>query len=87
MGLIQTIDMHHQRVDKTAAVLDGEAVIANRCVFTGPVSGMEIRQLWYVDDRGEFPVITHGELDSPADTDGFPTQLHDLFFSPASGRP
>lgn len=84
---LQTIDLHHQRVDKTTAMLDGEAVVANRYLLTDPVSGMEIRQLWYVDDRGETPVITHGVLDSPTDADGFPTELHGLFFSPASGQP
>lgn len=84
---VRTIDMLLQRVDKTMALLNGETVIANRYVLTDPLSGMEIRQLWYVDDRGEYPVITHGVLDSLADADGFPTELHDLFFSPASSRP
>lgn len=83
---LQTIDGGLQRVDKTMALLDGEAVIANRYVLTDPVSGTEIRQLWYVDDRGESPVITHGVLDSPADDEGFPTELHSLFFSLASDR-
>ena len=75
-----------QRVDKTTALQDGEAVIANRFLLTDPASGQEIQQLWYVDDRGESPVITHGVLDSPADDEGFPTELHDLFFAPASDR-
>jgi hypothetical protein len=84
---LRTIDMHLQRVDKTMALLNGEEVIANHYVLTDPASGMEIRQLWYVDDRGEIPVITHGVLESPADADGFPTELHDLFFLPDSGQP
>jgi hypothetical protein len=81
---LRTIDMQLQRVDKTTAFLNGEEVIANRYVLTDPASSMEIRQLWYVDDRGDTPVITHGVLDSPSDADGFPTQLHSVFFSPAS---
>jgi len=79
----QTLQMNIQRVDKTMALLDGEAVIANRYVLTDPASGAEIRQLWYVDDRGDVPRITHGVLDSPADADGFPTELHNLFFAPS----
>jgi len=82
-----TLGMQLQRVDKTTALLDGEAVIANSYVLTDPASGMEVRQLWDVDDRGESPMISHGVLDSPADADGFPTELHSLFFSSASGRP
>jgi hypothetical protein len=83
---LRTIDMQLQRVDKTMALLNGEQVIANRYLFADPASGLEIRQLWYVDDRGETPLITHGKLESPPDADGFPTELHDLFFSPASSR-
>ena len=82
MATMQTIEMDIQRVDTTLALLDGEAVIANRYVLTDPISGAKIRQLWYADDSGDFPVITHGMLDSPVDDGGFPTELHGLFFTP-----
>jgi hypothetical protein len=82
VATLQTIEMDIQRVDKASALLDGEAVIANRYVLSDPVSGAEVRQLWYVDDSGEFPVVTHGVLDSTVDEDGFPTELHGLFFTP-----
>lgn len=79
--VLQILDFDLQRVDKTMALLEGEEVIANRYIMTDLVSGQEIRQLWYVDDRGESPMITHGVLDSPADMDGYPTELHSLFFA------
>lgn len=85
-AILQTIHMDLQRVDKVLARLDGEDVIANRYVLTDPRNGIVIRQLWYVDDRGETPVITHGVLDSPVDGDGFPTELHSLFFSRVPGQ-
>ena len=81
------MDLDIQRVDHTLAMLGGEAVIANRYVLTDPVSGAEIQQLWYVDDSGEIPIISHGVLDSPADEDGFPTELHELFFTRKPGSP
>jgi hypothetical protein len=40
-----------------------------------------------VDDSGENPVISHGVLDSPADDEGFPTELHGLFFSRVQDQP
>ena len=78
---LQILDFDLQRVDKTMALLEGEEVIANRYILTDPVSGQEMRQLWYVDDRGEGPLLSHGVLDSPADMDGYPTELHSLFFA------
>jgi len=81
VATMQTLELDLQRLDTTMALLDGETVVANRYILTDPASGAEIRQLWYVDDIGESPVITHGVLDSPADADGFPTELHSLFFS------
>lgn len=84
---MQTIEMEIQRVDKTLALLGGESVIANRYVLTDPDSGAEIRQLWFVDDSGEIPAISHGVLDSPADDEGFPTELHGLFFTPVPDSP
>ncbi|HKJ17778.1 MAG TPA: hypothetical protein VJ984_10540 [Xanthomonadales bacterium] len=77
----QTLHMNIQRIDQTLAALDGKHVTANRYILTDPASGMEIRQLWYVDDSGQSPLVSHGVLDSPADEDGFPTELHNLFFS------
>ena len=76
----QILDFELQRVDKTMALLEGKEVIANRYILTDPVTGQENRLLWYVDDRGKSPVISHGVLDSPADKDGYPTELHSLFF-------
>lgn len=79
---LQVLVMDIQRLDKTEALLNGQRVIANRYLLTDPAGGAEIRQIWYVDDSGGNPAISHGILDSPLDDDGFPTQLHDLFFSP-----
>jgi len=76
---VQTLDFDLQRVDKTLALLEGEEVIANRYLLTDPVSGQTVRQLWYVDDRGEVMRITHGRMGSPADEDGYPTELHSAF--------
>lgn len=77
---VQSMDLLLQRVDKTMATLDGEEVIANRYLLTDAGSGQQIRQLWYVDDRGDTLQITHGVLDSPADQDGYPTQVQTSFF-------
>jgi hypothetical protein len=79
---VQRLDFHLQRVDKTTALLDGEEVIANRYLLTDFDSGLEVRQLWYVDDRGEAVKITHGVLNSPLDDEGYPTEVHRLFFVP-----
>jgi hypothetical protein len=76
----QVLDLAMQRVDKTMAFLDGDEVVANRFVMTDVESGQEIRQLIYLDDRGDTPLLTHGLQDSPFDSDGFPTELPPLFF-------
>ena len=76
---VQVLDFEMQRVDKTTAGLDGESVIANRFILTDLQSGQEVRQLWYVDDRGSDVLISHGVLDSPTDSQGYPTELHSLF--------
>lgn len=77
---IQQLSFHMQRVDKTTAFLDGAEVIANRYVLTDVSTGQEIRQIWYVDDSGGAQMITHGDMDSPVDQEGFPTELHTVFF-------
>lgn len=82
---VQILEMEIQRVDMTPALLGGKEVVANRYLLTDPESGQQIRQLWYVDDSGETPVISHGVLDSPPDDEGFPTELHELFFMRAPG--
>jgi len=74
---ILTLDI--QRVDKTLALLEGDEVIANRIIWTDVDSRQEIRQLFYVDDRGARQLLTHGILDSPTDDEGFPSEVHTLF--------
>jgi hypothetical protein len=76
---LQVLHFNIQRVDKTMAWLDGEQVISNRFLLTDPVSGARIKQTWYVDDRGEGPLITHGVLDSIPDLEGYPSELHTQF--------
>ena len=80
---VMTLDM--QRVDKTLALLEGDEVIANRFILTDLDSGQEVRQLFYLDDRGGEQLITHGLRDSPADADGYPTELPALFFAQVIG--
>jgi len=53
-------------------------VSAPLCTFAE--SGQEVRQLIYVDDQAEEPLLTHGLQDSPVDSEGFPTELPTLFF-------
>lgn len=77
---LQVLTFDSQRIDKTLAYLDGEEVIANRFVMTDAQSGQQIKQLIYVDDQGEEPLLTHGLRDSPSDGEGFPTGLPMLFF-------
>lgn len=79
---LQVLELGLQRVDKTMARLEGREVIANRYLLRDPFSGQEMRQIWYVDDSGDEPHISHGVLDSPLDANGFPTELHGLFFVP-----
>jgi len=76
---LQTLTLDMQRVDKTLALLDGEDVIANRFIMTDVDSGQEVRQLFYVDDRGDELLLTHGVLDGSTDSEGFPTEIHSLF--------
>ena len=76
----QVLSLAMQRVDKTMAFMDGDEVIANRFVMTDVESGQEVRQLIYVDDQADEPLLTHGLLDSAADSEGFPTELPVLFF-------
>jgi hypothetical protein len=76
---VQILDFEIQRVDKTTARLDGETVIANRFILTDLQSGQQVRQLWYVDDQGDEHLTTHGVMDSPEDSEGYPTELHSLF--------
>lgn len=78
---VQILDFDLQRVDKTMALLEGEEVIANRYILTDLVTGQEVLQLFYVDDRGESSLLTHGVLDSPPDLDGYPTELHSSIFA------
>jgi hypothetical protein len=75
---ILTLDM--QRLDKTLALLDGAEVIANRFILTDVDNGEEIRQLFYVDDRGDKLLLTHGLLGLSTDSEGFPTEFPSLFF-------
>jgi len=75
---ILTLDM--QRLDKTLALLDGVEVIANRFILTDVDNGEEIRQLFYVDDRGGKRFLSHGLLGLSTDNEGFPTELPSLFF-------
>ena len=77
----QTMTLDMQRVDKTMALLDGEEVIANRFILNDLDSGQEVRILFYVDDRGDEPLLTHGELDGPIDSEGFPSEIPPFFFS------
>ena len=76
----QVLTLANQRVDKTLAFLDGEEVIANRFIMTDAQSGQQIKQLFYVDDQAAELLLTHGSLDSPSDSEGFPTELPSLFF-------
>jgi hypothetical protein len=76
----QVMTLDSQRVDKTLAYLDGDEVIANRFIMTDADSGQEIKQLIYVDDQADTPVLTHGLRDSPADSEGYPTELPLSFF-------
>jgi hypothetical protein len=76
----QVMTLDSQRVDKTLAWLDGDEVIANRFIMTDVESGQEIKQLFYVDDQATQLQLTHGLRDSPADNEGFPTELPLLFF-------
>jgi hypothetical protein len=78
----QVMTLDSQRVDKTLAYLDGDEVIANRFIMTDVESGQEIKQLFYVDDQATQLQLTHGLRDSPADNEGFPTELPLLFFEP-----
>lgn len=83
----QILNLELQRIDKTLAYLDGEAVIANRFILTDAASGQEIKQLIYVDDRGDRQYLTHGILGSATDSEGFPTELPELFFERVAGDP
>ena len=76
----QTMTLDMQRVDKTLALLDGEDVIANRFILNDLDSRQEVRILFYVDDRGDEPLLTHGDLDGPTDSEGFPTEIPPFFF-------
>ncbi len=76
---LQTLTLDLQRIDKTMALLDGEDVIANRFIMTDVDSGQEVRQLFYVDDRDDELLLTHGVLDGSTDSEGFPTEIHSLF--------
>jgi len=75
----QTMTLDMQRVDKTMALLDGKDVIANRFILFDVDSGQEVRQLFYVDDRGDELLLTHGVLGESTDSEGFPTEIHSLF--------
>jgi hypothetical protein len=76
----QTMTLDMQRVDKTLALLDGEEVIANRFILLDVDSGQEVRQLFYVDDRGEEALLTHGALGESVDSEGYPTRIPPFFF-------
>jgi hypothetical protein len=76
---LQVLNFEVQRLDKTLAFLAGEEVIANRIIWVDEDSDRQIKQLFYVDDRGDSQLLTHGVLDGPADSEGFPTDLHSLF--------
>jgi hypothetical protein len=80
---LMTFDM--QRIDITTAVLDGEDVIANRFILVDTDSGQEIKQLFYVDDQAAEQALTHGILDSPSDSEGFPIELHTIFAKRVDG--
>jgi len=84
---LQTLTLDLQRVDKTMALLDGEEVIANRFILTDVDSGQEIRQLFYVDDRGDELLLTHGVLGESVDSEGFPTEIHALFSKQVDSDP
>jgi len=77
----QTMTLDMQRVDKSMALLDGEEVIANRFILNDLDSGQEVKILFYVDDRGDEPLLTHGELDGPTDSEGFPSEIPPFFFN------
>ncbi|NOR18993.1 MAG: hypothetical protein GQ538_02760 [Xanthomonadales bacterium] len=80
---LQTMTLDMQRVDKTLALLDGEDVIANRYILTDVDSGQETRLTFYVDDRGDELLLTHGVLDESTDSEGFPIELHPPAFKRA----
>lgn len=77
----QVFEFDLVRRDKTTAFQAGEEVIANRFLFVDPESGEEVKQLIYVDDRGDEPLFSHGIMDSPPDADGFPTELFPAIFT------
>jgi hypothetical protein len=83
----QVMTLDSQRIDKTLAYLDGDEVIANRIIMTDADSGQEIKQLIYVDDQAHKPALTHGLLESPADGEGYPTELPTLFFARIETNP
>lgn len=76
----QVLSLAMQRVDKTLAFLDGDEVIANRFIMTDVESGQEVRQLIYVDDQADEPLLIHGLQDSPPDGEGFPSELPPQMF-------
>jgi hypothetical protein len=78
---VREFNFRSVRVDKTTASLEGEQVIANRMVFTDPVTSEQTKMILYIDDRGKEPLFTHGLQESPPDIDGFPTELPALFFT------
>jgi hypothetical protein len=83
---LRNLDFTMQRIDKVTATIEGgEVVIANRYLLTDTTTGQQVKQLWHVDDRGAEQRITHGNLSSPTDADGYPTVLHDLYAVRVSG--
>lgn len=83
----QVLNLDMQRIDKTTALLGGNEVIANRFVMIDTTSGQEVKQLIYVDDRNSRQLLTHGLLDSTTDSEGFPTDLPELFFERVTNNP
>lgn len=74
------MDFRVRRIDKYTASLNGEAVIVNRVIMVDTETAEETKQIFFFNDDGQPPLMTHGTLDSPPDEDGFPSELPDLFF-------
>jgi hypothetical protein len=76
---VQTLSFELARIDKTEALLGNETVIANRVLFRDTTSGQEVKQILYFDDSQDPEVMTHGLMDGPLDSEGFPSTLPDIF--------
>ncbi len=77
---VQSMSFELIRVDKTTAILDGDAVIANRVLLKDTTSSEVVKQIFYFDVSDDTARMAHGNFNATLDAEGYPAELHNPVF-------